>query len=647
MKKIITKSFLLLFAMNGFAQNPSKINIDKPKDRYADWVEFNASNAPAFRNNQVFLIDEKNKSSFSTDTKLITKETDQLGFTNYRYQQTIGNIPVEHAVYIAHVRNSRLLMQNGKWLMHLPDGLPTTASISESAALHSALNYIGATTYKWQQADEEAFIKTENNNPNATYFPKGTLVYYSGEEDLTSANLRLAYKFDVYAAEPLSRKIIYVDAVNGNVLGTKDLIHETNAAGSAVTAYSGTQAITTDLNAGTYRLREIGRGNGIQTFNMKKGTNYATAVDFTDADNVWNNVNTTKDQYATDAHWGAEKTYDFYKNNFNRNSIDGNGFLIKSYVHYSSNYFNAFWDGSRMTYGDGSSTDNNKPLTAIDVCGHEITHGLTTFSANLTYSGESGAMNEGFSDIFGTAIEWYARPTQHDWLIGADFYTIRSMSNPNAYSQPDTYLGTSWYTGTADNGGVHTNSGVLNYWFYLLCNGGSGTNDKGFVFNVASIGMSKAQAIAFRTLTVYLVSTSKYINARTASIQAATDLYGAASNEVTQVTNAWNAVGVGGGTAPLIAGPVTAKNTYDIVMDMPAISVFPNPVSKTLHLQMNNAVVSAKSFQMIDVNGKVVFSKNIATAKGFNNFDFDISGLQTGTYFVRWGREKIATIVKE
>jgi hypothetical protein len=82
-------------------------------------------------------------------------------------------------------------------------------------------------------------------------------------------------------------------------------------------------------------------------------------------------------------------------------------------------------------------------------------------------------------------------------------------------------------------------------------------------------------------------------------------------------------------------------------MDMPAISVFPNPVSKTLHLQMNNAVVSANSFQLIDVNGKVVLSKNIATAKGFNNFDFDISGLQTGTYFVRWGREKIATIVKE
>ena len=333
-------------------------------------------------------------------------------------------------------------------------------------------------------------------------------------------------------------------------MGSRSLLHDANAAGSAVTGYSGTQTITTDSYNSSYRLREIGRGNGIQTFNLNKGTNYNTATDFTDADNNWNNVNANKDQYATDAHWGAEKTYDYYKVKYNRNSIDNAGFAIKSYVHYSTNYFNAFWDGSRMTYGDGDASDGNKPLTALDVCGHEITHGLTSFTSNLTYSGESGAMNEGFSDIFGTAIEFYARPSNADWLIGKDFYTIRSMSNPNAYSQPDTYQGTYWYTGSGDNGGVHTNSGVLNYWFYLLSVGGSGTNDKGTAFNVTGIGIDKAAAIAFRLNTVYLVSTSKYADARTKAITAAQDLYGATSAEATQTANAWTAVGVGVTTPP-------------------------------------------------------------------------------------------------
>jgi hypothetical protein len=197
-----------------------------------------------------------------------------------------------------------------------------------------------------------------------------------------------------------------------------------------------------------------------------------------------------------------------------------------------------------MTYGDGDAAHGKKPLTAIDVCGHEITHGLTSFTANLNYSNESGAMNEGFSDIFGTAIEFYGRPENADWIIGKDFYAIRSMSNPNAFSDPDTYKGTYWYTGTSDNGGVHTNSGVLNYWFYLLSMGGSGTNDKGTAFNVSGITINKAAAIAYKTLTEYLIPTSQYADARRLSIKAAETLYGVGSPEATQTTNAWIAVGV-------------------------------------------------------------------------------------------------------
>ncbi|RZM06940.1 MAG: M4 family peptidase, partial [Pedobacter sp.] len=392
--------------------------------------------------------------------------------------------------------------------------------------------------------------------------------------------MTLAYKFDIYAQAPLSRQYVFVDAKSGAILGTDSIIKETNTPGTATTVYSGSQPIVADkVSATSYRLRETGRnaGTAVETYNLKKGTSYARAVDFTDTDNNWNNVNTTLDQYATDAHYGAEKTLDYYYANFGRKSIDNNNFAIKSYVHYSRSYFNAFWDGTRMTYGDGSATNGNKPLTALDVCGHEITHGLTSFTANLAYQKESGALNEGFSDVFGNSVEFWARPTKANWKLGEDFnYVIRDMANPNAYQQPDTYLGTYWVnvvgctpsSTTNDNCGVHTNSGVLNYWYYLLTNGGSGTNDKGFAYNVTGLGLTKAAAVAYRTLTTYLTSASNYLNARTYSLQAATDLYGASSNEYVQVKNAWDAVGVGGGTSAL--GKLSESKTaqiYKVVAD--------------------------------------------------------------------------------
>ncbi len=573
MKRILLffSAFLMLIAFTVSAQQSNKV-IEGSRGMYPSFVAFAPGSGPAFSKGKLSLTDLNARVTSSVTAKIAGEEKDISGAGHVRYQQTINGIPVEHAIYVVHTLGGRIFAQNGKWIKDIPQSLPA-ATLQESSALTFALQFVNARSYKWQDAGEESFIKKEQNNANATFYPKGQLVFYSGEEDVIPSALRPAYKFDIYASNPVSRQIVFIDAVNGQVLGKRELLHTTNAAGTAVTGYSGTQTITTDKTGTTsYRLQETGRGKGIQTFNLQKKTNYNTAVDFTDTDNNWNNVNTNKDQYATDAHWGAEKTYDYYLNKYGRNSIDNAGFAIKSYVHYSTNYFNAFWDGTRMTYGDGDASDGNKPLTALDVCGHEISHGLTSFTSNLTYSNEPGAMNEGFSDIFGTAIEFYARPSKADWLIGADFYTIRSMSNPNAYAQPDTYKGSFWYTGTGDYGGVHTNSGVLNFWFYLLSQGGSGANDNGFSYNVSGIGVDKAAAIAFRTNTVYLVSTSQYIDARTYSIQAATDLYGSGSNEVIQTANAWNAVGVGT-TAPPPPPPCTdnfeSNNTRATAKSLP------------------------------------------------------------------------------
>lgn len=561
MKKILITCFLgsgILAALQSGAQDILK---GQP-GMYPEQIVFSSGNAPLFQKGSVFIADSYGKISSTSNAVLNHSEKDNLGFEHFRYQQTYAGIPVDNATYVVHVKNGAVLSENGKWIKDFPAGLATRASVGKTAALQKAMDFVGAREYKWQIPAEEAFIKREQNDPNASFYPRFDLVYYSQENDVVPAELRLAYKLDIYANYPLSRQYVYVDALTGKILGSRQLIHSTNATGTAVTAYSGTQTITTDFTGSTYRLRETGRGNGINTYDMRlAGTNYAAAVDFTDADNNWNNVNANKDQYATDGHWGTEKTYDYYFTKFNRNSVDNAGFALNSYVHTNlvafgyGNNINAFWDGTRMTYGDGGTSGGTTytPLTAMDVCGHEITHGVTERTSNLVYSKESGAMNEGFSDIFGTAIEFYAKGANGNWLIGENIgAAFRNMANPNQFSQPDTYGGTYWVNTTSctpsnanDQCGVHTNSGVLNFWFYLLSQGGSGTNDIGSVYSVTGIGIDAAAAIAYRTNTVYLVSTATYASARTAAIQAATDLYGAGSAQVIATTNAWYAVGVG------------------------------------------------------------------------------------------------------
>jgi Zn-dependent metalloprotease len=508
------------------------------------------------------------KSSVGTSFKLLKSEKDGLGYTHTSYQQYFKEVKVEHAKYIVHSKNGKIESISGFALMLTNYSLNT--SLSEVNGLKSALSKIGATSYKWELVEEENNLKMIMDDVNATYYPKGELVILPYNIEYEKKDYRTAWKFNIYAHDPMSRAEYYIDATTGELIFTNGQIHTGDSKGTAVTVYSGNRNITTDSTAvNNFRLRESERGNGIITLDCNTGTSYGAAVDFTDTDNAWNNINAQMDEYATDAHWGAEQTYDYFFNVHNRNSIDGNGFALYSYVHYDQSYANAFWDGQRMSYGDGNpSSSLNAPLTAIDIAGHEIAHGLTSNTANLIYQRESGALNESFSDIFGTAIEFYARPNNSDWLIGDDLgNAIRSMVNPNAYGDPDTYGGTSWRNPncgtpvqTNDYCGVHSNSGVQNYWFYLLTNGGSGTNDLSNAFSVNGLGIDTASKIAFRSLTVYLSQNSTFADARFYSIRSAIDLYGACSPQVQSVTNAWYAVGVGN---PYQAGVASIFNSTD------------------------------------------------------------------------------------
>jgi Zn-dependent metalloprotease len=366
-------------------------------------------------------------------------------------------------------------------------------------------------------------------------------VYYNPGLTLKARELRLCYKVDVYALQPLSRAEYFVDAKTGKVIGKKDKIFFSDVTGTANTAYSGSQTIHSDqTSANAYRLRDYTKGNGVITVHGESGKR---GQDYTSTSNNWNL--TGFDQAAMDAHYGVGETYSFYMAKFGRNSYDDQGTALYSYVNDPTYIDNAFWDGSAMNFNKRSN-GNPGGVTGIDVTGHELTHGVTQETCGLNYAYEPGAMNESLSDIMGKAVQFYAKPNDINWLLSNDMdWIIRDMSNPNAEGQPDTYKGLYWYTGSGDNGGVHYNSGVGNFMFYLLVNGGTGTNDNGNSYTVSGIGLDDAEQIIYRTQTVYLTPTSQYVDWRAACISAATDLFGTTSTQTNNVKNAWYAVGIG------------------------------------------------------------------------------------------------------
>ena len=543
-------ALLLSTAFTAFAQNPTPESRVQQKVLAADGspalITFRAGGTRYGAGEANNALREQLQLSQEEQMVRVKTETDALGFTHDKYQQYYRGIKVEHAIYAVHSQAGSIESLTG----HLIDvgQLGISPRLSAKDALDRALAFVGAKRYMWQLPQEEARLKRQENNPAASYLPQGELVIVNN----ALGKPTLAWKFDVYAQEPISRAYVYVGAATGEVV-LQDVILKAITAPFA-TRYSGTRNVETEVNpGGGYRLRESTRGSGIETYNALRGTSIGAAVDFVDNDNNWTAAehdNANFDNAAGDAHFGAEATYDYWRNVHGRNSWDNAGATLRSYVHFNLGD-NAGWDGSQMLYGDGVT--QFKPLTSLDVAAHEIGHGICQATANLTYLNESGALNEGFSDIWGACIEQHTTAAlglaKSTWLIGEEIVNsgaaLRSMSDPKALGQPAYYRGQNWYVGTGDNGGVHTNSGVLNHWFYILSEGKSGTNEGGNSYSVSGISISSAARIAYRAESIYLTPSSEYADARTFTIQAANDLFGACSAEAIATANAWYAVGVG------------------------------------------------------------------------------------------------------
>lgn len=567
-------------------------------------INFNAQGFPLKINRETISQDLTTllgiSNDFSFEIQLEKTITDKIGGQHFTYQQFYQGYQVENAVIKLHYKEGKLYHINGEYLLSIPsNGL--TKIIPESIAFDIAKQKTGAEQYIWDSP--ESLKRLPKNNSTKLLFPvpHGQLVIYTPNARRDSIVV-LAYKFDIYATKPLSRNYVYVNAYTGDLMGKRERMHSVDGTGD--TRYSGERIISADAENGSFRLRDYdsNRGDGIETYNMQTGTDIGAAVDFIDNDNDWTAAehdNVDMDNAALDAHWGATMTYDYFFDVHGRSSIDGNGAVLQNYVHYSVGWENARWTGTAMQYGDGGA--NFSILTALDVIAHEIGHGLDENTSDLVYQDESGAVDEGLADIWGACVEQFATTNKQTWLIGEDIdirtghIALRSMSNPNAEGQPDTYEGTNWCDYTDDNlectsgdyGGVHTNSGVMNFWFFLLTEGGTGTNDLSNPFNVAAIGINDAAAIVFRAETVYMTANTTFADARTFTIQAAQDLFGNCSPQVISTVNAWFAVGIG--------------NSYQTIGDIEITTDYFSPHTEDFYapnlLQASNTVGSGTNIR--------------------------------------------------
>ncbi|MET9009933.1 M4 family metallopeptidase [Streptomyces olivaceoviridis] len=482
--------------------------------------------------------------------KLVVRDVvkDNDGTLHTRYERTYAGLPVLGGDLVVHTPPASLAKGtvsttfNNKRTIKVRS---TTATVSKAAAATTALK--AAKTLRAEKPTTDSARKVIWAGGGTPKLAWETVV--GGlQDDGTPSQLH-----------------VITDATTGKELYRYQAVKT----GTGNTQYSGTVTLNTTLSGSTYQLYDTTRG-GHKTYNLNRGTS-GTGTLMTDADDVWGDGTGSNTQTAgADAAYGAQETWDFYKNTFGRSGIRNDGVAAYSRVHYSSGYVNAFWDDSCfcMTYGDGSG--NTHALTSLDVAGHEMSHGVTSNTAGLEYSGESGGLNEATSDIFGTGVEFYANNSKDvgDYLIGekidinGDGSPLRYMDKPSK----DGGSADSWYSGVG-NLDVHYSSGPANHMFYLLSEGSGTKVINGVTYNsptsdgvaVTGIGRDAALKIWYKALTTYMTSSTNYAGARTAALNAAAALYGTNSTQYAGVGNAFAGINVGSHINPPSSG-VTVTN---------------------------------------------------------------------------------------
>ncbi|MFD3548804.1 M4 family metallopeptidase [Streptomyces sp. NPDC058655] len=511
-----------------------------------------AANAKLSASERATLLAEANSTTaqaaralgLGSGEKLVVRDVvkDADGTTHTSYERTYDGLPV----------------LGGDLTVHAKDGV--TKSVTR------------ATNHEIKVADTSAAV-----TPAAA---EGQAVAAANAEGSKDAKASKAPRKVIWAAE--GAPVLAFETVVGGLQhdGTPNELHVvTNAktgakitewqaveTGTGNTMYSGQVTLGTSQSGSTYTLTDAARGNH-KTYNLNRGSS-GTGTLFSGPDDVWGNgLPANLETAGADAHYGAAVTWDYYKNVHGRNGLRNDGVAPYTRVHYGNNYVNAFWQDSCfcMTYGDGDG--NAKPLTSTDVAAHEMTHGLTSVTGNMTYSGEPGGLNEATSDIMAAAVEFHANNPQDvgDYNVGEKI-DIRGNGTPLRYMDKPSKDGSSkdaWYSGIGSID-VHYSSGPANHWYYLASEGSGAKVVNGVSYDsptsdglpVTAIGRDAASKIWFRALTVgYFKSNTNYADARVQTLKAAADLYGQGSTIYNNVANAWAGVNVG----PRIVSGVTVN----------------------------------------------------------------------------------------
>lgn len=579
MKNILsTLALLLIYSTVTRSQNIEKespLSLITTHKMNSNWYRFDKGVKPTKENlnsvemKQYFEMDNNN--SF----QCIKSDTDDLRIIHHSFQQVYKGYPVQFAIFKIHEFKDKTIEGNGHYVPRFNKDIPTIISFNE--AFNFAKQYFPSEKYMWQDSMEELSLRKRSRGKFQTYMPKEELIWAVSTHhfnDFRVSNYTLAYKMTISSSQPSFSKVVYIDAQSGKLLNALDLEHNCGNH-SFTTNFNGTKSVAyySSISSFDKLVDSCGVGDIIYTSDNQSAINPYLKF----AGSAWPNTNNFNS--AATSMWALREAEKYYYNIHSRPGWDSSGFdvdLRQNAIFYSDvtlpldspYYRNASFNGgtgickvgnNESGGPNGVNTITSDDINSIDVLAHEMTHGVTYSTAGLVYSGESGALNESFSDIFGINTYQYVGgySAGNLWKIGYDMTDVngihqifRDMQNPHSKGDPNTYLTDAfWFDTTAtayDYGGVHRNSGVQNYMYYLLVTGGSGTNANGLAYSISGIGFAQARLIAYRALTVgYLNATSNHVEARDAWVHAAVDLYGNCSTQSQAVGKAWEAVGVG------------------------------------------------------------------------------------------------------
>jgi Zn-dependent metalloprotease len=632
---------------------------------------------------------------FDEHNQLVAFSTkkDKNGGVHTFYKHYYKGLEVFGNGFVVHSKNGQITTINGAFnnvvLNNVPSNLKSGQQILNLGLAKLESGYVANASEL--PSDLKAQIPAHLHNAKI----KGELTILP--QSLTGSADKYAYSFPLLNVQTGAFDKNYMDALDGTILRKEEIVKliqsksstvhsaftqeqfdylnqyvwnqhsngfsflNPEVTGTAETHYSGIKDIETKEVGGSYILEDETRF--VRTRNFQGGEYLLLAltlafggtieeaeasmtVDFVDNDNNWTNAEhaANKNDGALDAHWAFSQSYDYFKEEFDRDGYDNENSLVRSYVHvtFFGSPVNAAWlslapfggEGGVMLVGDGDfngTTGNYDILSTLDVMSHEFAHGVNAAGGGLIYEKEHGALDEGFADMWGATIEAAMAPEKDKWTIAEEVVQaepkgFRSFRNPKLFNQPNTYNG-DFYIETEgctpgqdnDNCGVHTNSGVPNYWYYLISDGGTGTNDHGYEYTVTGFGIEKAAKLIYAVQENYVQSLSTFVDVMNFSITEAGVQYGENSAEVNTVKAAWCAVGV--------AEPESDVCTTLSVQDLNAsqFSIYPNPVTDILNIKLSKSTQNL-TYKITNLAGQLLQQGKVSNEK------INLSILPKGTY---------------